>query len=118
MNPQAALSYVPHFSRRAALQALGVSFLTLGSPAFAQSATPAAAPADAWRAMSRVGYGPNAELVRAVQAAPSPRAWALEQLDLAWVTSQSPPRIAADGADFNAPLPRIFEPKFPISPNV
>ena len=59
--------------------------------------------------MSRVGYGPSAELIRAVQAATSPRAWALAQLDLAWAASQNPPRMAVDGADFNAPLPRIFE---------
>ncbi len=62
-----------------------------------------------WRALSRVGYGPTPQLVRAVHAAPNAKAWALQQIDLAYAASQSAPQIAADLADFNAPLPTIFE---------
>jgi uncharacterized protein (DUF1800 family) len=61
-----------------------------------------------WRAMSRVGYGPTPALVRAVQAAPNPKAWALQQIDLAFAASQKPPALPADLAGINAPLPGIF----------
>lgn len=98
--------------RRTAIQAL-VAFLspvgaTLGRPAVAQGA-PLSPNAETWRAMARVGYGPTAALIRAVQAAPSARAWALQQVDAAFAASQQAPRIAPELADFNAPLPRIFE---------
>jgi uncharacterized protein (DUF1800 family) len=110
---------LPNLQRRAAMQALAAFACVGGSAALrsakAQTASPAAgaaAPlntnAQAWRAMARVGYGPTAALMRAVQAAPSPRAWALNQVDSAFQASQRPPRIAADLADFNAPLPRLF----------
>jgi len=62
----------------------------------------------AWRAMSRVGYGPSPGLVAEVQAAVSPQAWALQQIDLARAASRMPPYIAPDLADFNAPLPQLF----------
>jgi uncharacterized protein (DUF1800 family) len=113
---------ITHLSRRTALQTLVASaFSGSGlafSPAFAQSATAPSSPsnpselsanAQAWRAMSRVGYGPSAALVQAVQAARSPRDWALQQVDAAFVASQQAPRIATELADFNAPLPRIYE---------
>lgn len=64
--------------------------------------------AQAWRAMSRVGYGPSPSLVNTVQAARNPRDWALQQVDLAFHASQQPPRIATALADFNASLPRIY----------
>ncbi|MFY8044539.1 MAG: hypothetical protein ACOVOD_16595, partial [Rhodoferax sp.] len=50
--------------------------------------------AQQWRAMSRVGYGPTIDLVHMLQAASSPRSWALAQVDLAFAASQKPPRIA------------------------
>ena len=62
----------------------------------------------AWRAMSRVGYGPSPALAAAVQAARSPQDWALQQIGLARAASQQPPVIAADLMDFNAPLPQLF----------
>lgn len=64
--------------------------------------------ADQWRALSRVGYGPTASLVTALQAAASPRDWALRQIEAAYRASQSPPALAPDLADINAPLPQIF----------
>ena len=104
--------------RRHALKAIAVWGSTAAlqlRPAWAQSnakpATPDAAltaPAQAWRAMSRLGYGPTAALARAVLAAPSPKAWALQQVDLAYAASQQAPRIAADAAEFNAPLPQLY----------
>jgi len=111
MNP--SIVRTPFLNRRTALQVTAASFLTwavTGSNS-AQGlgrSTATATSADLWRAVSRVGYGPSEALVRSVQAAPSPRAWALQQIDLARAASQSPPRLAPDLADFNAPLPRIF----------
>nr|WP_295783406.1 DUF1800 domain-containing protein [Rhodoferax sp.] len=109
-------------SRRAAIQTIATSaYLGSGlafSQAFAQPATAPSSPSNisvlslngqAWRAMSRVGYGPSAALVQAIQAARSPRDWALQQVDAAFVASQQAPHIAAELADFNAPLPRIYE---------
>jgi uncharacterized protein (DUF1800 family) len=58
--------------------------------------------------MSRVGYGPSPGLAAEVQAASSPQAWALQQIDLARTASHTPPVIAPDLADFNAPLPQLF----------
>ncbi len=99
--------------RRSILQAVAASACLGSGSVFSQSSHPQASDTSsntqAWRAMSRVGYGPSATLARAVQAAPGPRAWALQQVDIAWTASQRPPRIAADLSDFNAPLPRIFE---------
>jgi uncharacterized protein (DUF1800 family) len=48
-------------------------------------------------------------LVQAVQAARGPRDWSLQQIDAAFIASQQAPHIAAELADFNIPLPRIFE---------
>ena len=109
-------------SRRTVLRTVATS-ACLGSglifsSAFAQPAKTSASPsaaselpasAQAWRAMSRVGYGPSATLVQAIQAARSPRDWALQQVDAAFVASQQAPRIAAELADFNAPLHSISE---------
>jgi uncharacterized protein (DUF1800 family) len=59
--------------------------------------------------MSRVGYGPTPWLVQALAQAGSPRDWALQQVDAAHAASQQQPRIAPEWADFNTPLPQIFE---------
>jgi uncharacterized protein (DUF1800 family) len=59
--------------------------------------------------MSRVGYGPTPQLVRTVQGAASAKAWALQQIDLAYTASQSAPQMAPDLAGINAPLPDIFD---------
>ena len=80
------------------------------SPAQSQAAStdPDEQARTAWRAMSRVGYGPSPALAMAVQAAPSARHWALQQIDLAHAASQQPPVIAGDLAGFNAALPQLF----------
>jgi uncharacterized protein (DUF1800 family) len=65
-------------------------------------------PQQAWRAMSRVGYGPSPALLAALQAASSPKDWALQQIDAARAASQHTPAIGADLAGLNAPLPEIF----------
>jgi uncharacterized protein (DUF1800 family) len=62
----------------------------------------------AWRAMSRVGYGPSPGLSAEVQAAASPKAWALQQIVVARAACHTPPVIAPDLAGFNAPLPQLF----------
>jgi uncharacterized protein (DUF1800 family) len=56
-----------------------------------------------------VGYGPTAALVREVQAAPSAKAWALQQIDLAHAACSRTPVMTPDLQDINAPLPQIFE---------
>lgn len=88
----------------------GLGALTLSHPSWAQSTPkqPTAAQRSTWRAVSRVGYGPSPALLAEVQQASSPRAWALQQIELARSASQKPPLIASDLADFNAPLPDIF----------
>jgi uncharacterized protein (DUF1800 family) len=65
--------------------------------------------AQQWRALSRLGYGPNAMLVQSIQSAASPKAWALQQLASATEASQRPPVLTADLAAINAPLPDIFD---------
>jgi uncharacterized protein (DUF1800 family) len=110
MNP--ALANIPPLSRRTALQVTAASLFSWGAAGRGHAQGAGSSPtgtADLWRAVSRVGYGPSAALLRTVQAAASPRAWAVQQIDLAFTASQSPPRLAADLTDFNAPLPRIFE---------
>jgi uncharacterized protein (DUF1800 family) len=59
--------------------------------------------------MSRVGYGPSPGLISALQAAPDARTWALAQVDLAFMASQTQPSISPDLAHFNTPLPQLFE---------
>lgn len=106
--------------RRSALQAVVAWACTGPSIGFSQpgtttpstpssrSNTPLSPNAQVWRALSRVGYGPNAALALAAQSAASPRAWALQQVDAAFDASQRPARIAPELSDFNAPLPQIF----------
>jgi uncharacterized protein (DUF1800 family) len=99
--------------RRRTLKRLasGASLLGLsGCQAWAQTSGHASSTdtLDAWRAMSRVGYGPSPSLISALQAAPDARAWALAQVDLAFVASQTKPSISPDLAHFNTPLPELF----------
>ncbi len=89
----------PHCPRAALAYALTCAL------AFAMSSSPAMAQGDAaaaWRATSRLGYGPTAATARAAQA--NPRAWALQHIDLAHAASQRPPLIPAELAAFNEPL--------------
>ena len=89
----------------AMLGAFGVPQSVLAQPASQQATEQARS---AWRAMSRVGYGPSPALATAVQAAPTAKHWALQQVELAHAASQQPPVIAADLAGFDAPLPQLF----------
>ncbi|WP_169458015.1 DUF1800 domain-containing protein [Ottowia thiooxydans] len=66
------------------------------------------ADADAWRALSRLGYGPTPALVEQVQRAGGARSWALGEIDRASTASHSPAQIDVANAEFNAPLPEIF----------
>ena len=106
-----------HWPRRHILRSLaGLACLTVqpGQTLWAQTLASSATLADtkttdAWRAMSRVGYGPSPSLVLALQTASGPRSWALAQVDTAWAASQMPPLISPDLANFNIELPRLFE---------
>ena len=72
-------------------------------------AQPLDASAQHWRAMSRVGYGPTAALVRAVQAQPHARDWALQQIDLAFADSRRAPMLGSDLWGLQLDLPTLFE---------
>ncbi len=105
----------PDLSRRQALQWFAGMAALVSAPlsalARAQTTTegPLPATAPAWRALSRLGYGPSPTSLRSLEAAPSASAWALQQLDAAQHASQQPPSLSADTAAFNQPLPAIFE---------
>lgn len=103
-------AHAPTLRRRQVLQCLtGLGALALAGTATHSWAQGNNATADQWRALSRLGYGPSQWLVQDIQAASSPRTWALQQIDLAWRASQSAPAMAADVQEINAPLPQIFE---------
>ena len=71
--------------------------------AMAQTSTNADANiAAAWRATSRLGYGPTEATAQAARQ--NPKAWALGQIDTAYAASQLAPNIPADIARFNQPL--------------
>jgi uncharacterized protein (DUF1800 family) len=97
---------ITSLTRYAVLAGVASRFTTAG----AQTVQGQSAPdlALQWRALSRVAYGPTPALVRLVQAAPNPKAWALQQVDLAYAASQTAPSLAPDLAGINAPLPSIF----------
>lgn len=112
MRPLAALR--PRLPRRQILQWMGgVAVLAstgLGRRAGAQPNDIAAPPPheSAWRALSRLGYGPSPVQIRSLSAAPNAPTWALAQLDVALQMSQQAPRIPVDRAEFNQALPGIF----------
>ena len=58
--------------------------------------------ADAWRATSRLGYGPTQLTAQAAQV--DPKVWALSQIDTAYAASQRAPNIPPELARFNQPL--------------
>ena len=64
--------------------------------------------ADQWRAMSRLGYGPNAALLQELAAAPDAQTWALQLLDNAAQASLEPAHMAPELQDMHAALPAIF----------
>ena len=58
--------------------------------------------ASAWRATSRLGYGPTELTAQAAQQ--NPKVWASSQVDTAYGASQRAPNIPAELARFNQPL--------------
>ena len=78
--------------------ALSLGWL-VSTTAVAQADTSAAA---AWRATSRLGYGPSAASAQAAQT--GARAWALQQVDAAYAASQRAAAIPAEFARINAPI--------------
>ena len=98
--------------RRTTLKSLGwlvAAGASAGSRQLFAQGPASGTPADQWRALSRLGYGLTPALLESIQAAGNPRAWSLQQLDVAYQTSKTPPFIAPDLADINLPLPQIFE---------
>ena len=73
--------------------------------ALAQSPTDINAASAAWRATSRLGYGPTAATAQAAES--NPKAWAAGQIDAAYAASQRPPTIPADIAQFNQPIGKL-----------
>ncbi len=59
---------------------------------------------DAWRALSRVGYGPTTRLTQHVVDRPTAQAWALAQIDSAHAASQKAPRIPSELAGIDLHL--------------
>jgi uncharacterized protein (DUF1800 family) len=56
----------------------------------------------AWRATSRLGYGPTQATAQAAEQ--NPKTWATGQIDTAYAASQRAPNIPTDIARFNQPL--------------
>ena len=56
----------------------------------------------AWRATSRLGYGPTLATAQAAQN--DPKSWALQQIDAAYAASRQAPNIPAALARFNEPV--------------
>lgn len=79
------------------------------NPGWTQTASTHLTPAQAaWRAMSRVGYGPAPSWVAALSAVNSPQQWTLEQINVALAATMQPPALPADLQDLAGPLPGIF----------
>ena len=81
--------------------ALWLALLT-ASPAKAQSDT---SPQAAWRATSRLGYGPSPATAQAAQT--GAKAWGLLQIDAAFAASKQAPSLPPEFAQINAPLDDI-----------
>ncbi|MES2979531.1 MAG: DUF1800 domain-containing protein [Pseudomonadota bacterium] len=86
------------------LIATAAALLISAVPAWAQdnAALPGPASMAVWHATSRLGYGPTPALVAA--AMPSPRAWALHQVDEAHAASLKPPLLVPEVARIDVPL--------------
>ncbi|MDP1566307.1 MAG: DUF1800 domain-containing protein, partial [Polaromonas sp.] len=79
--------------------------LLAGGTVLAQTDGADASVAAAWRATSRLGYGPSA--VTAAAAQDDARAWAQQQINAAFDASQRAPAIPAELADFNQPANQL-----------
>ncbi len=78
---------------------LAAAALMVSVPASAQSPNEGLT---AWRATSRLGYGPSPATAQAAQG--DPKSWALQQIDAAYAASRQAPIIPADLARFNEPV--------------
>ena len=100
-NAHRARQARPQTTVIAAALAVALS-LWVSAPAMAQADFNTSA---AWRATSRLGYGPSAATAQAAQA--NAKAWAMQQIDAAYTASQRAPSIPAELARFNEPLSAI-----------
>ena len=92
------MSTYPPYMRQLALT-VAVATLLISTVATAQTDANTAA---AWRATSRLGYGPTNLTAQAAQQ--NPKAWAASQIDVAYAASQRAPNIPSELARFNQPL--------------
>ena len=83
----------------ACLAVLAAATLMASVPASAQSSNDGLT---AWRATSRLGYGPSPATAQAAQN--DPKSWALQQIDAAYTASREAPSIPVDLARFNEPV--------------
>ena len=81
------------------LAILAAAALMASPPARAQSSNDGLT---AWRATSRLGYGPTPATAQAAQN--DPKSWALQQIDVAYAASRQAPNIPAPLARFNQPV--------------
>ena len=100
MPPRPSCPSKAHTSRLACGLAICLSFASVSVLAQTDANTAAA-----WRATSRLGYGPSEATAQAAQG--NPRAWAFSQIDAAYAASQRAPNIPADINRFNEPLATI-----------
>ena len=63
--------------------------------------------AAAWRATSRLGYGPTPATAQAAEQ--NPKAWAASQINAAYAASQRAPNIPPDIAQFNQPIGKLAQ---------
>lgn len=98
-------------ARRAVLGALGwgAAALACAPRARASAYADGSVVAQQWRALSRLGYGPTPGAIDRLQAAASPQAWALAQIDAAYSASRSAPPMDPELRDIDAALPDIFD---------
>ena len=89
-------------TRSALVSIIALACLLVCSVAAAQTDVNTTA---AWRATSRLGYGPTAASAQAAEQ--NPKAWAAGQIDAAYAASQRAPDIPADIAQFNQPIGKL-----------
>ena len=90
-------------SRKYVCAGLAAALLQLASGQVAAQTD--ATNAAAWRATSRLGYGPTAATALAAEL--NPKTWATSQIDAAYAASQRTPNIPADIAQFNQPMSKL-----------
>lgn len=64
--------------------------------------------AAAWRASSRIGYGPTPDVIAQIARAGGAQNWALLQVDAAFAASQMPAAVPASLPHANLSLPELF----------